>query len=156
MITEYSFNREFRYQVNQLGNLVRGLELVVEYVRSHQTRGARHALAQDCRRILASVPRQCLSQALLKFASPGVPDIYQGCERWNLSLVDPDNRRAVDHAVNRESLRAMQASATGEGGLAAPPYERKIKQVKKVQTLKVACPAFLKLEESPEFLRHEL
>ena len=60
-----------------------------------------------------------LSQALLKLASPGVPDIYQGCERWNLSLVDPDNRRAVDHAANRESLRAMQGPATGEGGLAA-------------------------------------
>ncbi|HSS71128.1 MAG TPA: malto-oligosyltrehalose synthase, partial [Casimicrobiaceae bacterium] len=60
-----------------------------------------------------------LSQTLLKLASPGVPDIYQGCERWNLSLVDPDNRRAVDHAANRESLRAMQGSATGEGALAA-------------------------------------
>jgi (1->4)-alpha-D-glucan 1-alpha-D-glucosylmutase len=37
-----------------------------------------------------------LSQAVLKLASPGVPDVYQGCERWNLSLVDPDNRRPVD------------------------------------------------------------
>jgi (1->4)-alpha-D-glucan 1-alpha-D-glucosylmutase len=59
-----------------------------------------------------------LSQTLLKLASPGVPDIYQGCERWNLSLVDPDNRRVVDHAVNRESLREMQ-SAAGEGALAS-------------------------------------
>jgi (1->4)-alpha-D-glucan 1-alpha-D-glucosylmutase len=60
-----------------------------------------------------------LSQTLLKLASPGVPDIYQGCERWNLSLVDPDNRRAVDHAGNRESLHAMQGAATGEGALSA-------------------------------------
>lgn len=37
-----------------------------------------------------------LSQTLLKLTSPGIPDIYQGCEGWNLSLVDPDNRRAVD------------------------------------------------------------
>ena len=37
-----------------------------------------------------------LSQVLLKVASPGVPDFYQGAELWNLSLVDPDNRRPVD------------------------------------------------------------
>ena len=37
-----------------------------------------------------------LSQVLLKIASPGVPDFYQGTEIWNLSLVDPDNRRPVD------------------------------------------------------------
>jgi (1->4)-alpha-D-glucan 1-alpha-D-glucosylmutase len=37
-----------------------------------------------------------LSQALLKLASPGVPDLYQGNEVWDHSLVDPDNRRAVD------------------------------------------------------------
>jgi len=37
-----------------------------------------------------------LSQTLLKMCSPGIPDIYQGAELWNLSLVDPDNRKAVD------------------------------------------------------------
>jgi len=37
-----------------------------------------------------------LTQVLLKMCSPGVPDVYQGCETWNLSLVDPDNRRPVD------------------------------------------------------------
>jgi (1->4)-alpha-D-glucan 1-alpha-D-glucosylmutase len=37
-----------------------------------------------------------LSMLLLKIASPGVPDFYQGMETWNLSLVDPDNRRPVD------------------------------------------------------------
>jgi (1->4)-alpha-D-glucan 1-alpha-D-glucosylmutase len=37
-----------------------------------------------------------LSQTLLKLTSPGIPDIYQGCEGWNLTLVDPDNRRVVD------------------------------------------------------------
>lgn len=36
------------------------------------------------------------SQALVKLTAPGVPDIYQGAESWNLSLVDPDNRRPVD------------------------------------------------------------
>jgi malto-oligosyltrehalose synthase/4-alpha-glucanotransferase len=37
-----------------------------------------------------------LSQIILKLTSPGIPDIYQGCEHWDLSLVDPDNRRPVD------------------------------------------------------------
>jgi len=38
-----------------------------------------------------------LSQLLLKFTCPGIPDIYQGTELWDLSLVDPDNRRPVDY-----------------------------------------------------------
>jgi (1->4)-alpha-D-glucan 1-alpha-D-glucosylmutase len=38
-----------------------------------------------------------LSMTLLKLTAPGVPDIYQGDELWDLSLVDPDNRRPVDH-----------------------------------------------------------
>jgi malto-oligosyltrehalose synthase/4-alpha-glucanotransferase len=37
-----------------------------------------------------------LSQLILKFTCPGIPDVYQGCELWDLSLVDPDNRREVD------------------------------------------------------------
>jgi len=37
-----------------------------------------------------------LSQTLIKLAAPGVPDFYQGCELWNFSMVDPDNRGAVD------------------------------------------------------------
>ena len=39
-----------------------------------------------------------LSQTLLKLASPGVPDTYQGTELWDFSLVDPDNRRPVDYS----------------------------------------------------------
>jgi (1->4)-alpha-D-glucan 1-alpha-D-glucosylmutase len=45
-----------------------------------------------------------LAQTLFKFTTPGVPDIYQGCERWDLSLVDPDNRRPVDYAVREAAL----------------------------------------------------
>ncbi|MGO8881468.1 MAG: malto-oligosyltrehalose synthase [Desulfomonilaceae bacterium] len=47
-----------------------------------------------------------LSQTLIKITSPGVPDFYQGTELWDLSLVDPDNRRPVDF----EKRRAMLAS----------------------------------------------
>jgi (1->4)-alpha-D-glucan 1-alpha-D-glucosylmutase len=47
-----------------------------------------------------------LSMTLLKLTSPGIPDIYQGCELWDLSLVDPDNRRPVDYELRRRILSA--------------------------------------------------
>ena len=53
-----------------------------------------------------------LSQTAIKLTAPGVPDIYQGAELWELSLVDPDNRRAVDY----ERCQALQATI----GEAAP------------------------------------
>lgn len=49
-----------------------------------------------------------LSQTVLKFTVPGVPDVYQGNELWDFSLVDPDNRRPVDYALRRDRLAAMQ------------------------------------------------
>jgi len=51
-----------------------------------------------------------LSQALLKLTSPGVPDTYQGNEVWDFSLVDPDNRRPVDYAHDRELFDQMAAT----------------------------------------------
>jgi (1->4)-alpha-D-glucan 1-alpha-D-glucosylmutase len=48
-----------------------------------------------------------LSQKLLALTVPGVPDVYQGTELWEDSLVDPDNRRPVDYGVRREALKAM-------------------------------------------------
>lgn len=45
-----------------------------------------------------------LSQKLLQLVGPGVPDVYQGTELWDFSLVDPDNRRPVDYAIRRELL----------------------------------------------------
>ncbi len=49
-----------------------------------------------------------LAQVLLKIASPGVPDFYQGTELWNFSLVDPDNRRPVDFQARTEMLTHLQ------------------------------------------------
>ncbi len=49
-----------------------------------------------------------LSQTLLKIMSPGVPDFYQGTELWNLSLVDPDNRRPVDYEKRKAMLRDLR------------------------------------------------
>ena len=45
-----------------------------------------------------------LAQCLLRMTTPGVPDLYQGCEYWDFSLVDPDNRRPVDFAARQASL----------------------------------------------------
>ncbi|HEY0721209.1 MAG TPA: malto-oligosyltrehalose synthase [Gammaproteobacteria bacterium] len=49
-----------------------------------------------------------LAQTLLKLTSPGVPDIYQGCELWNFTLVDPDNRRPVDYHQRQALLTQLQ------------------------------------------------
>ena len=49
-----------------------------------------------------------LSQTLLKIASPGVPDFYQGSEVWDFTLVDPDNRRPVDYSLRAALLRKLQ------------------------------------------------
>jgi (1->4)-alpha-D-glucan 1-alpha-D-glucosylmutase len=48
-----------------------------------------------------------LTQVVLKLTSPGVPDLYQGNELWDFSLVDPDNRRTVDYASRREVLQSL-------------------------------------------------
>ncbi len=53
-----------------------------------------------------------LTQALLRLTSPGVPDLYQGTEFWDLSLVDPDNRRPVDMAARQQSLSAGAPAAS--------------------------------------------
>ncbi len=50
-----------------------------------------------------------LSQVLLKIASPGVPDFYQGEELWDFNLVDPDNRRPVDFAARARLLDKLKA-----------------------------------------------
>jgi (1->4)-alpha-D-glucan 1-alpha-D-glucosylmutase len=65
-----------------------------------------------------------LSQLLLKFTAPGVPDIYQGNEVWDFSLVDPDNRRPVDYERRRAQLEALSEQirqAEEDGGKEALP-----------------------------------
>lgn len=56
-----------------------------------------------------------LSQQLLKLTSPGVPDIYQGTEVWDYSLVDPDNRRPVDYQRRRTLLAELKDQVTRAG-----------------------------------------
>lgn len=55
-----------------------------------------------------------LAQVLLKLTMPGIPNIYQGTELWNLSLVDPDNRRPVDFDLRQRLFNKMQGLAPKE------------------------------------------
>src|SRR5262249_56054894 len=52
-----------------------------------------------------------LTQIALKIAMPGIPDFYQGSEFWDLSLVDPDNRRPVDFAARERVLAGLSGEA---------------------------------------------
>ena len=64
------------------------------------------------RRVAAAGRISSLSQVALKLASPGVCDVYQGCELWDLSLVDPDNRRPVDFESRRRLLDELRRRAS--------------------------------------------
>ena len=55
-----------------------------------------------------------LAQTLVKLTAPGVPDTYQGAELWDLSLVDPDNRRPVDYGVRRGLLGQVQSMTAAQ------------------------------------------
>jgi (1->4)-alpha-D-glucan 1-alpha-D-glucosylmutase len=57
-----------------------------------------------------------LGQTLLKLAVPGVADCYQGTELWDLSFVDPDNRRPVDFAGRQRMLRELKISESKDRG----------------------------------------
>jgi (1->4)-alpha-D-glucan 1-alpha-D-glucosylmutase len=64
-----------------------------------------------------------LSQTLVKLTAPGVPDLYQGTELWDLSLVDPDNRRPVDYRTrigllkDLEGMKVDDVLAASDAGL---------------------------------------
>jgi len=95
---------------------------------NHFVRGILAASADDafvddfsrfCQRIAYVGMLNSLAQTLLKITSPGVPDFYQGTELWDLSLVDPDNRRPVDFAKRSKLLRAIKDRERENHGLLA-------------------------------------
>ncbi len=55
-----------------------------------------------------------LAQTLIKLTAPGIPDFFQGSELWNVTLVDPDNRRPVDYALRRRLLTEMRSLTVDE------------------------------------------
>ena len=62
-----------------------------------------------CDQVAPAARVAILGQKLVQLTMPGVPDVYQGCELVDLSLVDPDNRRDVDFAVRRTRLAHLDA-----------------------------------------------
>ena len=67
-----------------------------------------------------------LAQTVLKYTCPGVPDLYQGTELWDFSLVDPDNRRPVDFAARESAL--VRARPASPAALCASWRDGRIKQ----------------------------
>jgi (1->4)-alpha-D-glucan 1-alpha-D-glucosylmutase len=102
-------------------------------------------------RISEAAAVNSLGQTLIKLTAPGVPDIYQGCELWDFSLVDPDNRRPVDFAIRQrllETTTALPAEAAwnrwGEG-------VAKLWLIQKALKLRAQIPEFQDLSYEPEF-----
>jgi (1->4)-alpha-D-glucan 1-alpha-D-glucosylmutase len=74
------------------------IELTLNYAPFLREMNQFVARVQDAGRV------NSLTQTLLKYTAPGMPDLYQGGELWDLSLVDPDNRRPVDYALRKRLL----------------------------------------------------
>ena len=85
---------------------------VADFVTTILTPGSENRFLPDFtefqQRIAAHGAYGSLSRTLLHLTAPGVPDIYQGSELWDLSLVDPDNRRPVDFARRQAMLSQLQ------------------------------------------------
>jgi (1->4)-alpha-D-glucan 1-alpha-D-glucosylmutase len=107
------------------------------------------------RRIARAGMVNSLAQLALKIASPGVPDFYQGTELWDLSLVDPDNRRPVDFGSRRTLLDSLQPlmQRLGAGQAIARDVDELIEQWfdGRIKLLVAACGLRLR-RDHPELL----
>jgi len=96
-----------------------GIHTFVERILSSRYRGKPNLFWDSLLKFLPAVmyfgAMNSLTQTLLKLTCPGVPDIYQGQEMWDFSLVDPDNRRPVDFDRRRQLASELCAQArTGD------------------------------------------
>jgi (1->4)-alpha-D-glucan 1-alpha-D-glucosylmutase len=85
-----------------------------------------------------------LSQLTLKATMPGVPDFYQGTEYWDLSLVDPDNRRPVDFAARTEALSRLAAPDWAALAAAWPDGRIKLALTAQLIALRNALPSLFR------------
>ena len=76
----------------------------LDFARGYLSSPFREELSSYVARIGNAAALNSLTQTLLRMTSPGVPDLYQGRECWDFSLVDPDNRRPVDYALHERFL----------------------------------------------------
>ena len=105
--------------LNPNAEYVAGMCNFIEAILSPKYRGRANLFWESMQKFLPAVQYfgaiNSLTQTLLKLTSPGVPDIYQGMELWDFSLVDPDNRRPVDfHLRERDLEQLTEWSKSGD------------------------------------------
>jgi len=105
--------------------------------------GVVREMAAFASRIAPAGAANSLAQTMLRLTSPGVPDLYQGTEFWDFSLVDPDNRRPVDFPAREAALRA----AGDPGALLADWHDGRVKQA-------IIARALAFRQRAPELFAH--
>ena len=95
--------------------------------------------AAFAKRLSPAMALNSLAQTLLRCATPGIPDLYQGTEFWDLSLVDPDNRRPVDFDARRAAL----SDGAGPDTLLPHWHDGRVKQavIHRILSLRTRHPA---------------
>lgn len=106
-------------------------------------RPLRTAIAAAAQAIAPAGALNGLAQTLLRMTVPGVPDLYQGAEFWDFSLVDPDNRRPVDFNARQQALN----TPSGTDQLLTHWHDGRIKQALITQVLGLRS-------AQPELFRH--
>jgi (1->4)-alpha-D-glucan 1-alpha-D-glucosylmutase len=90
-----------------------------DFVAAILDRSGKNPFVEDLLRLQPAIARMgmlnSLSQTLVKLTAPGAPDVYQGQEIWDFSLVDPDNRRPVDYDTRRRLLGELRERMEGDG-----------------------------------------
>jgi len=97
------------------------------------------------RRLAPLGVRNSLVQTALKLTVPGVPDIYQGAELWDLNLVDPDNRRPVNYTARRRALTTLEERDVSDLLSAWEDGEVKLRLVRSLLRLRSADEALFKM-----------
>lgn len=90
--------------------LAAGDRFIDAFLADGEANAFRASMAERAQRLAHLGMVNSLTQVVLKCTVPGVPDLYQGNEAWDFSLVDPDNRRPVDFAALAEKARAAGES----------------------------------------------
>ena len=107
-------------------------------------RGDRRTVATELTSLVARVDEHArndsLGQKLIALTAPGVPDVYQGTELWDDSLVDPDNRRPVDYTARREALSALRHPEDPGGDRRASTPPRRSRTCSATAAIRRCCP----------------
>jgi (1->4)-alpha-D-glucan 1-alpha-D-glucosylmutase len=102
--------------VNQDPAYVEALDHFIAEILKPTSRGRTNSFLENFEEFVPKIEYfgalNSLAQLLLKITAPGMPDIYQGQELWDLSLVDPDNRRKVDFELRKRYLRELEEGNT--------------------------------------------